>query len=72
MVLHLFEDESENPEESKDDVFGHGEVVVSGAKDIIIIKNKDENEQKQCSCQTIRTMFSNDLNKVFKRSEECF
>ena len=38
MVLHLFEDESENPEEPKDDVFGHGEVVVSGAEDIIIIK----------------------------------
>ena len=32
-MLHLFENESEHPEESKDDVFGHGEVVVSGAEE---------------------------------------
>ena len=37
IILHLFENESNHPEESKDDVFCHGEVVVSGAKQFILI-----------------------------------
>ena len=31
--LHLFENESDHPEKSEYDVFGHGEVVVSGAEE---------------------------------------
>ena len=37
IILHLFENESNHPEESKDDVFCHGKVVVSGAKQFILI-----------------------------------
>ena len=52
---HLFENESNHPEESKDDVFCHGEVVVSGAKQFILILMM--NKQKMCiSFQMITTM----------------
>ena len=35
--LHLFENESDHPEKSEDDVFGHGKVVEDGAKGFILI-----------------------------------
>ena len=35
--LHLFENESDHPEKPEDDVFGHGKVVVDGAKGFILM-----------------------------------